>query len=83
MDSHLAVELGCHYGEQQHVNNLHHIHISAIYCLEGYSGPSPFVLTDEHSLENQLGSGEELNDYDDVEEEVLQLGDYLDFLTII
>ena len=72
------MELGHHYGEWQHVNNLHCIHISAIYCLEGYSGPSPFVLTDEHSLENQLGSGEELNvdDVDDVEEEVLQIGDY-------
>ena len=65
MDPHLAVELGRCYGERQHVNNLHCIHISAIYCLEGYSGPSPFVFTDEHSLENQLGSGEELNDDND------------------
>ena len=84
-DPHLAAELCCCYAEQRHVNLHHHIHISAIYCLEGYSGPGPFVQSEESidGIENQLGSGEGLIDEDgDVQDEVLRLGDFLDTLTI-
>ena len=42
-DLHLAAELHHRYAERRRVNNLHRIRISAIYRLEGYSGPGPFV----------------------------------------
>ena len=71
---HIAVELRCCYAEQWHMNHLHCIHISAIYHLDRYSGPGPFVPESEKPLENQFGNEEVLIDGDDdVEEEVLWL----------
>lgn len=85
-DPHLAVELRRRYAERRRVNHLHRIRISAIYRLEGYSGLGPFVPEeniDEIPLENQLGAGEGLiEEDDDVQDEVLRLGDFLDTLTI-
>ena len=81
-DPHLAAEIRRCYAERRRVNHLHRIRISSIYCLEGYSGPGPFV-PEENMGENQLGSGEELLDEDDdLEDEVLRLGDFLDSITI-
>lgn len=81
-DPHLAAEIHRCYAEWRCVNHLHRIRISSIYCLEGYSGPGPFV-PEENMGENQLGSGEELLDEDDdLEDEVLWLGDFLDSITI-
>jgi IS4 transposase len=81
-DPHLAAELRRHYAERRRVNRLHRIRISSIYSLEGYSGPGPFV-PEENMGENQFCSGEELIDEDDdVEDEVLRLGDFLDSLSI-
>ena len=81
MDPHLTAELQHCYTEQRRVNLLHHICISAIYRLEGYSGPGSFVQSDR--MVDQLGSAEGLIDEDvDVEDEVIQLGDFLDALSI-
>lgn len=81
-DPHLAAELRRRYAERRRVNRLHRIRISSIYSLEGYSGPGPFV-PEENMRENQFCSGEELIDEDDdVEDEVLRLGDFLDSLSI-
>jgi hypothetical protein len=74
---HIAVELRRCYAERRRVNLLHHIRISAIYRLEGYSGPGPFVPEGEDPLENQLGNEDLIDEDDDVEEEVLRLGDFL------
>ena len=62
-DLHLVAELRRRYAEQWHMNNLHRICISAIYCLEGYSGPGPFV-PEVNTDGNHIGSGEELIDDD-------------------
>jgi len=83
---HLAAELRRRYAERGRVNNLHRIRISAIYKLEGYSGPGPFGAeenVDGNPLENELDSGELSDDDDDVEDEVLRLGDFLHSLTLI
>ena len=92
VDPYLAAELGHCYVERQHVNLLHRTWILTIYCLEGYSGPGPFVQSaetidgmDPLDLVNQLGSGdsEGLIDEDgNVQDEVLWLGDFLESLTI-
>ena len=85
-DPHLALELCRRYAERRRVNNIHRTRIGAIYNLEGYSGPGPFVPEgniDGNTLEDPLGSGEELIDEEeDVEEEVLWLGDFLDTVAI-
>ena len=83
-DPHLAAELCRCFAEQRHMNNIHHIRISSLYNLDGYSGPGPFVPEGNVDVEIPLGSGEELVDEDDDEEEdeVLRLGDFLDTLTI-
>ena len=75
IDPHLTAELQHCYTERRRVNLLHRICISAIYCLEGYSGPGSFVQSDR--MVDQLGSAEGLIDEDvDVEDEVIQLGDF-------
>ena len=81
-DLHLAAELRHRYAERQRVNNLHRIRILAIYCLEGYSGPGPFV-PEVNTDGNHIGSDEELIDDDDLEDEVLRLGEFSDSLTLI
>ena len=82
-DPHIAAELNRCYAERRHVNNIHRIRISSIYKLEGYSGPGPFEPEGD-TLEDPLGSGEEvIDEEDDVEDEVLRLGDFLDTLTIV
>ena len=75
---HIAMELRCCYAEWRRMNHLHRIRISAIYLLDGYSGPGPFVPEGESPLENQFGNEELVDGDDDVEEEVLRLGDFLD-----
>ena len=80
---HIAMELHHCYAEQRHMNHLHCICISAIYRLDRYSGPGPFVPESEKPLKNQFGNEEELIDGDDdVEEEVLQLGDFCTILDL-
>ena len=85
-DPHVAAELHRCYAERRRVNNIHCIRILSIYNLEGYSGPGPFVPEgniDRNTLEDPLGSEELFNEDDDVEDEVLRLGDFLDNLTIV
>jgi hypothetical protein len=92
-DPHLAAELRRCYAERRRVNKIHRIRLSAIYNLEGYSGPGPFVpaseglIIDGDTLEDSLGSREEHLDEDDEEDDeeddVLRLGDFLDALTIV
>jgi hypothetical protein len=81
-DPHIAAELHRCYAERRRVNNIHRIHISSIYKLEGYSGPGPFV-PEGNTLEDPLGSEELIDEEDDVADEVLRLGDFLDSLTIV
>ena len=84
-DPHLAAELHRRYAERRRVNVLHRLRISAIYRLDGYSGPGPFVQSEEDIdvMDENLGSGEGLIDEDgDVQDEVLRLGDFLESLTI-
>lgn len=87
-DPHLAVELHCHYAEHQCVNNIHHVHIFAIYKLDGYSGPGHYIppSQDEERPTTPLDDQDDeegLIDKDDrVQDEVLRLGDFLDSLTI-
>ena len=80
MDLHIAAELHRYYAEQRHMNNIHCICISSIYKLEGYSGLGPFEPEGD-TLEDPLGSGEEVIDEeddveDDVEDEFLRLRDF-------
>jgi hypothetical protein len=87
---HLAVELCRHYAERRRVNLLHRAHISAIYRLEGYSGPGPYsppqTVDDKasgHVLLDEQDDGEAFVDEDDsIQDEVLRLGDFLDTLSI-
>jgi hypothetical protein len=82
-DPHLAAELRRRHAERRRVNVLHRTRISAIYCLEGYSGPGPFVPDDPVPLEEQPDDNEALVDEDDrIQDEVLRLEDFLDTLTI-
>lgn len=39
----IAAEICCLYAERHRVNNIYHAHLSAIYRLDGYSGPGPYV----------------------------------------
>ena len=84
-DPYIAAELHCRYAERRRVNNIHRVRISSIYNLEGYSGPGPFVPegnVEGNTLEGPSGSEELFDEDDDVEDEVLRLGDFLDTLTI-
>jgi hypothetical protein len=85
-DPYLAEEIRRRYAERRRVNKIHRIRISAIYSLEGYTGPGPFIHEeniDGNHLESQLGSGDELvDDDDDVDDEILRLGDFLDTLAL-
>jgi hypothetical protein len=86
-DPHIAAELRRCYAKRRRVNNIHRMRISTIYNLEGYSGSGPFAAEgdiDGNTLENPLGSAEELIDEDNkVEDEVIRLGDFLDTLTVV
>ena len=85
-DPHPATELCC-YVVQWHVNSIHHVQISSVYHLDGYTGPRPFVLSHSQDDERDPVVDEPwdkgLIDKDDgAQYEVLQLGDLLDNLTI-
>ena len=86
MDPYLAEKIRRRYAERRRVNKIHRIRISAIYSLEGYTGPGPFVHEeniDGNHLESQSGSGDELvDDDDDVDDEILWLGEFLDSLAL-
>ncbi|KAI0249685.1 hypothetical protein BJV78DRAFT_1129325, partial [Lactifluus subvellereus] len=84
--SNLTAELRHRYEGRRRINNIHRVRILAIYHLEGYSGPGPFVTPLSEAPD---GLGEELQDEegqvdedDTVQDEVLRLGDFLDALTI-
>jgi hypothetical protein len=91
-DPHLVRELRRHYAQCRHVNCLHRAWIAAIYCLEGYSGPGPFVPPQDWQEEGSdglispEGPGEDnalIDEDNTVQDEVLWLGDFLDMLMIM
>ena len=47
-----------------------------------YSGPGPFVPEGEKPLKNQFGNEELIDGDDDVSEEVLRLGDFLENIAL-
>jgi hypothetical protein len=85
-DPHLAAELHHRYTERRRVNSIHRIQISAIYRLDGYTGPGPFISHSEDEgdpIVDELAQDEGLVDEDDgAQDELLRLGDFLDNLTI-
>ena len=71
------------------MNLLHHACISVIYHLEGYSGPGPYSppqTVDDKVLEHVLLDEQDdevfVDEDDGIQDEVLQLGDFLDTLSI-
>ena len=68
------------------MNSIHRIRISAIYSLDGYTGPGHFVSPhsqDDNDPVVDEQQDEGLVDEDDgAQDEVLRLGDFLDNLTI-
>jgi hypothetical protein len=85
-DPHLAAELRRRYAERRRVNSIHRIHVSAIYHLDGYTGPGHFVSPHSDAEMDPVADepqDEGLVDEDDgAQDEVLRLGDFLDNLAI-
>ena len=54
----------------------------SVTCVTPYSGPGPFVPEGEKPLKNQFGNEELIDGDDDVSEEVLRLGDFLETIAL-
>jgi hypothetical protein len=89
-DPHVSAEIRNLYDERRRVNNTHRKRLSAIYTLDGYSGPGPYI----HPNATSGDIGMDFKDGDDGEdEEVLvdeddtlcddvdRLDDYMDRLS--